>query len=103
MWFYNIFDDKVRSLLLKGEFKINRDNKILYLPHYIEFTRPLAEKQEMFEKLANKIKQKLGMDCGYFSVRGVGPEKKLYDNIPFDVSDIPNEYNHIYNNYADDF
>lgn len=103
LWFYNIFDDKVRSLLLKGEFKINRDNKILYLPHYIEFTRPLAEKQEMFEKLANKIKQKLGMDCGYFSVRGVGPEKKIYDNVPFDASDIPDEYNRIYNNYADDF
>lgn len=105
LWFYNIFDEKVRSLLTKGEFKINKDNKILYMPHYIEFTRSLSEKEELLQELAKKIKDKLKMDCGVFSVIPFNDSKgELYDAIPFYcIPDcLPDKYNHIYYNYSND-
>jgi hypothetical protein len=68
LWFYNIFDDRIRAMLNEGLLNVNHENKILYTPEFINTNRTLKQQEEMVKQLSIIITEELGIKCGYFSV-----------------------------------
>ncbi|MBC2579861.1 DUF4427 domain-containing protein [Clostridium sp. DJ247] len=97
LWIYDTFHDFTRALINEDRIIVNKDGKYLYYPESFYNERSLRQKEKMVKELASVIKNKFGVNCGYFSVLN------SYDpnEVPFYNEDIDNplHYNCSYDKF----
>ena len=97
LWFYDIFDNKVRSLLNQKKAFVNEQNKILLKTERLNLDVHLNLQENKIERLASKIEQKFGIKCGYFSKLPTSSDIAPYFN-----SQNQGDFDRIYYNYSCD-
>ncbi|MEB1609681.1 DUF4427 domain-containing protein [Xanthomonas campestris pv. campestris] len=69
LWVYDGASDIARHLIALNRLVVSRNGRYLAVLPEFSHSRGLAQREEMTQRLAELVKNKFGIDCGYFSVK----------------------------------
>ncbi|RCW91983.1 DUF4427 domain-containing protein [Winogradskyella arenosi] len=88
LWIYDSLSDLARALINNERVELNKEGKYLCFPYEFSDSRSLSQREDMTKKLAEKIKNTFGVDCGYYSVLN----SDNYNELPFYCSQDYDKY-----------